>query len=54
MRLFPSPLVSLAQVIKEDVLRSLWARCDMHCDSLIGEEQRGQPDGTYARPLFLI
>nr|CAG4640292.1 EOG090X0BI6 [Daphnia pulex] len=32
------------QVIKEDILRSLWARCDMHCDSLIGEEQRGQPD----------
>nr|CAH0104609.1 unnamed protein product [Daphnia galeata] len=33
-----------SQVIKEDILRSLWARCDMHCDSLIGEEQRGQPD----------
>nr|CAG4636436.1 EOG090X0BI6 [Eubosmina coregoni] len=32
------------QVIKEDILRSLWARCDMHCDSLIGDEQRGQPD----------
>lgn len=32
------------QVIKEDILRSLWARCDMHCDSLIGEEQRGQLD----------
>nr|CAG4647321.1 EOG090X0BI6 [Megafenestra aurita] len=32
------------QVLKEDILRSLWARCDMHCDSLIGEEQRGQPD----------
>nr|CAG4648165.1 EOG090X0BI6 [Moina brachiata] len=31
-------------VIKEDVLRTLWARCDMHCDSLIGEEQRGKPD----------
>ncbi len=37
--------VPLFQVIKEDILRSLWARCDMHCDSLIGEEQRGQPDG---------
>jgi len=32
------------QVIKEDILRSLWARCDMHSDSLIGDEQRGQPD----------
>nr|CAG4635004.1 EOG090X0BI6 [Alona affinis] len=32
------------QVIREDILRSLWARCDMHCDSLIGDEQRGQPD----------
>lgn len=37
--------ILLFQVIKEDILRSLWARCDMHCDSLIGEEQRGQPDG---------
>jgi len=33
------------QVVKEDILRSLWARCDMHSDSLIGDEQRGQPDG---------
>nr|CAG4648825.1 EOG090X0BI6 [Polyphemus pediculus] len=33
------------KVIREDILRSLWARCDMHCDSLIGDEQRGQPDG---------
>nr|CAG4641961.1 EOG090X0BI6 [Eurycercus lamellatus] len=32
------------QIVKEDILRSLWARCDMHCDSLIGDEQRGQPD----------
>nr|CAG4650409.1 EOG090X0BI6 [Sida crystallina] len=31
------------QVIREDITRSLWARCDMHCDSLIGDEQRGQP-----------
>nr|CAG4642732.1 EOG090X0BI6 [Evadne anonyx] len=32
------------QIVKEDILRSLWARCDMHSDSLIGDEQRGQPD----------
>ncbi|XP_045034528.1 protein odr-4 homolog isoform X1 [Daphnia magna] len=37
-----------SQVIREDILRSLWARCDMHCDSLIGEEQRGQPDEVKA------
>nr|CAG4649604.1 EOG090X0BI6 [Scapholeberis mucronata] len=33
-----------SQVLREDILRSLWARCDMHCDSLIGDEQRGKPD----------
>nr|CAG4644223.1 EOG090X0BI6 [Lepidurus arcticus] len=28
--------------LREDVLRSLWARCEMHCDSLVSdEEQRG-------------
>nr|CAG4638670.1 EOG090X0BI6 [Cyclestheria hislopi] len=37
------------QIVKEDIIRSLWARCDMHCDSLIGEEQRGQPD---VRPVL--
>nr|CAG4652089.1 EOG090X0BI6 [Triops cancriformis] len=30
------------QALREDVLRSLWARCEMHCDSLVSdEEQRG-------------
>lgn len=37
------------QVIREDIIRSLWARCDMHCDSLVGDEQRGKP---HVRPVL--
>lgn len=32
------------QAVKEDLLRSLNARCDMHCDSLVGEEMGGASD----------
>ena len=35
------------KVIREDIIRSLWARCDMHCDSLVGDEQRGKPHGKW-------
>ena len=32
------------EAVKEDLLRSLNARCDMHCDSLVGEEIGGAGD----------
>ncbi len=35
------------EAVKEDLLRSLNARCDMHCDSLVGEEIGGAGDEVH-------
>jgi len=32
------------EAVKEDLLRSLTVRCDMHCDTLVGEEMGGGGD----------
>ena len=44
MRVYMRPRATAAEAteaVKEDILRSLRARLEMHCDSLVGEESKG-------------
>ena len=51
--LHPRATVSEAvEAVKADLLKSLNARSDMHCDSLVGEEVSGA--GDEVRPLTVL
>ena len=51
--LHPRATVSEAvEAVKADLLKSLSARSDMHCDSLVGEEVSGAGDEVRPFKMF--